>query len=54
MRLARSTGASCKFCGSGGAVVGSYEGDEMLRDLERGMKEGNYEFIVPEVSAGNV
>jgi len=53
VRLVRSTGASCTFCGSGGAVVGSCEGDEMLRRLERVMKKGNYEFILPEVSTGN-
>ena len=53
VRVARSTGASCKFCGSGGAVVGTYEGDEMLQHLEREMKRGNYEFILPEVCSGD-
>ena len=32
---ARSTGAHCKFAGSGGAIVGVYEDDRMYRRLEQ-------------------
>jgi galactokinase/mevalonate kinase-like predicted kinase len=31
---ARECGASAKFCGSGGAIVGTYQGDEMFNQLE--------------------
>jgi glucuronokinase len=33
VRTARSCGASAKFSGSGGAIIGMYEDDEMLRRL---------------------
>jgi len=46
---ARSAGASCKFCGSGGAVIGTYDGDRMLAKLRRVMEQGGCELIVPEV-----
>ncbi|MBM3312097.1 MAG: GHMP kinase [Candidatus Aminicenantes bacterium] len=34
VEMARSCGASAKFAGSGGSVVGAYEGDEMYNRLE--------------------
>ncbi len=46
---ARSTGASCKFCGSGGAVVGTYEDDSMLAQLKNTLREGRYELVMPRV-----
>ena len=46
---ARSTGASCKFCGSGGSVVGSYDDDEMLARLRRVLEEIGCEVILPEI-----
>ncbi len=46
---ARSTGASAKFCGSGGAIVGTYSSDEMLESLQETMEEGGYEFLLPSV-----
>jgi len=49
VRKARSTGASCKFCGSGGAVVGTYEDKEMLRRLRQTMEEAGYELILPQI-----
>jgi len=33
--VARSVGASAKFAGSGGAIVGTYTGEAMFRDLQR-------------------
>lgn len=50
VRAARGTGASCKFCGSGGAVVGSFKDDEMLSRLRTAMQKAGYEFIVPQVA----
>ena len=50
VRAARSTGASCKFCGSGGAVVGTFDGRDMLDRLRSVMEQGGYEFIVPQVA----
>ena len=52
VRGARAIGASCKFCGSGGAVVGTYEGPEMLVRLRGVMHSGNYELITPSVCMG--
>ena len=34
VELARSVGAHCKFSGSGGAIVGTYEDDDMYEMLE--------------------
>ena len=46
---ARETGASCKFCGSGGSVVGAYEGEETLAALRKVMEQEGYELVLPEV-----
>ena len=35
--VARSSGASAKFAGSGGAIVGTYEGDEQYAALEKAL-----------------
>lgn len=48
---ARAAGASCKFCGSGGAVVGTYDSAESLQNLKSTMDEGGYEFVLPEVTS---
>jgi len=50
VRTARSTGASCKFCGSGGAVVGTYTDAEMLGRLQSAMRGAGYQFITPQVA----
>jgi glucuronokinase len=50
VRTARETGASCKFCGSGGAVVGTFRDDEMLQKLRAAMEGAGYEFIVPNIA----
>ncbi len=49
VRQARSTGASCKFCGSGGAVVGTYEDAKMLEELHQKLRRGKYELITPDI-----
>jgi len=46
---ARSAGASAKFTGSGGAIVGTYGTDEVLNSLKSSMEEGGYEFLLPSV-----
>ena len=51
VRRARSCGASCKFCGAGGAVVGTYDSQETLRRLRQVMQEGGYKLVLPEVRA---
>jgi glucuronokinase len=50
VRAARSAGASAKFCGSGGAVVGTFRDGQMLARLEQVMTEAGYEFIVPGIA----
>lgn len=50
IRTARAAGASCKFCGSGGAVVGTFKDEEMLHRLRSAMEEAGYEFIAPQVA----
>ena len=44
---ARNCGASAKFSGSGGAVIGMYEDDEMLRRLIVNLKKVNARVIKP-------
>jgi glucuronokinase len=50
VRTARATGASCSFCGSGGAVVGTFRNGQMLARLQKAMQEAGYEFMVPQVA----
>lgn len=50
VETARSAGASSKFCGSGGAVVGTFRGDAMLARLRAAMEGAGYEFIVPRLA----
>jgi glucuronokinase len=37
VETARNCGASAKFAGSGGAVVGTYDGEAMFGEIERRM-----------------
>jgi glucuronokinase len=50
VRTARSTGASCSFCGSGGAVVGTFRDGQMLADLRKTMEGAGYRFLIPQVA----
>jgi glucuronokinase len=50
VRTARATGASCSFCGSGGAVVGTFKDEQMLGRLREAMGVAGYQFIVPQVA----
>jgi glucuronokinase len=47
IRLARECGASAKFSGSGGAIIGMYKDDEVLRKLIVNLKKVNARVIKP-------
>ncbi len=47
IRLARECGASAKFSGSGGAIIGIYKDDEILRKLIVSLKKVNARVIKP-------
>lgn len=46
---ARSVGASSKFTGSGGAIVGTYEDEEMFIDLRKALRKLNINVIKPKI-----
>jgi len=50
VRTARAAGASCSFCGSGGAVVGTFRDEQMLARLRDAMRGAGYEFMVPQAA----
>ena len=47
INCARNVGASSKFCGSGGAIVGIYEDENMYQRLEQEMKNIQARVITP-------
>ncbi len=47
VKVARDCGASAKFSGSGGAIIGMYDDDEMLRKLIVNLKNINARVIKP-------
>jgi len=49
IRLARSVGASAKFTGSGGAIIGTYEDEQMYKELASILKYSNIEIIKPKI-----
>ena len=49
VRLARASGASAKFSGSGGAIIGMYPDDDTLRKLVLNLKNINARVIKPYV-----
>jgi glucuronokinase len=51
IETARSCGASAKFAGSGGAILGTYRGEEMLAELTRRLGAIGSRLIRPHVSA---
>jgi glucuronokinase len=50
VEAARRTGASAKFAGSGGAIVGTYEGEGMLDALRTGLAALGSRVITPQVA----
>ncbi|MFO0947391.1 MAG: GHMP kinase [Planctomycetota bacterium] len=51
---AREVGASAKFAGSGGAIIGTYEGEAMFRSLQTALGAIGCRVIKPNVEAGNL
>jgi glucuronokinase len=49
VETARSAGASAKFTGSGGAIIGTYEGERMFKSLTAAMKKIGAVVIKPEI-----
>lgn len=50
IECARSTGASAKFTGSGGAIIGTYEDARMLQNLETTLADINCDLLLPTIS----
>ena len=46
---ARSTGASAKFTGSGGAIVGTYDGKEMFESLRKKLGKLGVQVLKPRI-----
>lgn len=49
VNTARSVGASAKFTGSGGAIIGTYNGEEMYAVLEKTMNQKGIKVIKPQI-----
>jgi glucuronokinase len=49
VRLARSTGASAKFTGSGGAIIGTYENDDQFEALQKIFADKEIDVNKPEI-----
>lgn len=49
VKLARKSGASAKFCGSGGAIIGMYKDDAMLEKLKSELKKRNVNILLPNI-----
>jgi len=53
VETARSLGASAKFTGSGGAIVGVYESEEMFEALTRELGKQGVQVIKPQIVASS-
>ena len=51
--LAREVGASAKFTGSGGAIIGTYEDEETFARLSKIMEKENIKVIKPNIISTN-
>lgn len=49
VEAARSVGASAKFTGSGGAIIGTYEDEKMFKKLEKVLEEKEIKVIKPNI-----
>jgi glucuronokinase len=49
VETARSLGASAKFTGSGGAIIGTYENEDMFHTLKQEMNKKGIEVIKPQI-----
>lgn len=50
VEIARSVGATAKFTGSGGAIVGTYKDEKMFRELRKKMSKLAIQVIKPKVA----
>jgi glucuronokinase len=50
VEVARAAGASAKFAGSGGAIVGAYSGDAMFQNLQRELGKIGCVVIKPQIA----
>ena len=53
VELARSAGASAKFTGSGGAIIGTYKDEEMFQKLKRTFDNEKIEILKPDIVRQN-
>ena len=51
VEAARATGASAKFSGSGGAIIGTYAGEEMYAALQTGLGRIGCQVFKPEIAS---
>jgi len=49
VEAARSTGASAKFTGSGGAIIGTYKDEKMFKELEKTLEKIDIQVIQPAI-----
>ena len=49
VELARGLGASAKFAGSGGSVIGTYRDEEMFHRLKRAFEAERCAVIKPQI-----
>ncbi len=52
VELARSVGASAKFTGSGGGIIGTYKDEKMFSELTRKLKKHKIETVKPSLVTG--
>lgn len=49
IELARKSGASAKFCGSGGAIIGMYKDEDMLKKLKSSFEKNDVNILLPNI-----
>ena len=49
VELARTAGASAKFTGSGGAIIGTYKNEKMFEELSATLGENNIDTLKPSI-----
>jgi glucuronokinase len=55
VEIARSCGASAKFTGSGGAIIGTYSDDAMFENMRKAFKAEHIDLLKPDiVCEGNI
>ena len=47
--LARKSGASAKFCGSGGAIIGMYKDEATLAQLKQDLEASQVNILLPQI-----